>query len=90
VIAFGAFEQPVLEANWPPGNALQYHPCLAARTTRPLDSGQELLGRGHDASLHLGGSVTELSVTDRYRDRAVLGPSMQPFEGTPLVNIAHF
>jgi hypothetical protein len=40
VIAFGAFEQPVFEADWPGRNALQHHSRLAARTVRALNSGQ--------------------------------------------------
>jgi hypothetical protein len=44
VIAFGAFEQAVFEADWPRRNALQHHSRLATGTARALNSGQELLG----------------------------------------------
>ena len=44
VIALGAFEQPMFEANWPWRNAFQHHPRLATKTPRALNSGQELLG----------------------------------------------
>jgi hypothetical protein len=70
LIASGTFEQPVFETDWPRRTALQHHPGLAAGAARPLDSGQELLGRGHDASLRLGGNMIKLSVTDE-RPKAV-------------------
>jgi hypothetical protein len=44
VIAFGAFEQPAFEADWPRRNALQQHPRSAAGTARAFNRGQELLG----------------------------------------------
>ena len=44
VIAFGAFEQPVLEADRPRRNAFQHHPRLAAEAARAFNSGQKLLG----------------------------------------------
>jgi hypothetical protein len=41
VIAFWAFEQPVLEADRPRRNALQHHPRLAAGAAGALNSGQK-------------------------------------------------
>jgi hypothetical protein len=53
-------------------------------------SGQSGRERGNMVlRLVSGGSVTELSVTDRYRDLSVMGASMQPFEGAPLFCFAH-
>jgi hypothetical protein len=75
VIAFGAFEQPVFETDRARRNAFQHHPHLAAGAARALNCGQELLGRGHGASLYVGGSVTELSVTDSCQWRAVMEPA---------------
>ena len=49
VIALGAFEQPVFEADGARRNAFQHHSRLAAWTARALNGGQELLGRGHGA-----------------------------------------
>ncbi len=43
-IAPGAFEQPLLEANWTRQNALQHHFGLAMRTTEALNRGQGLCG----------------------------------------------
>lgn len=43
-IAPGAFEQPLLEADWPRQNALQHHLGLAMRTAKALSSGQGLWG----------------------------------------------
>ena len=37
-----------------------------------------------------GGSITELSVTDSYRDADGDQATLQPFDGLPLVNIDHF
>jgi hypothetical protein len=44
MIAFGAFEQPVFEADWPRRNAFQHHPGLTARTAWALNTDEELLG----------------------------------------------
>ncbi len=74
LIASGAFKQSLFKTDWPRRNAFQHHPRLAAGTTRPFDSGQELWNRGHGASLRWGGSVTGLSVTDGCRWRAVIEP----------------
>jgi hypothetical protein len=49
LIAFGAFEQSVFEADRAGRNPFQYHPRLAAGTARAFNGGQELLGRGHGA-----------------------------------------
>jgi hypothetical protein len=57
LIALGAFEQSVFETNRPWRNALQHHPRLATRTAGALNGGQELLDRGHDASLHWAGAL---------------------------------
>jgi hypothetical protein len=40
VITPGAFEYPLLEANWPRRNALQHHFGLAMRTAKALNSDQ--------------------------------------------------
>ena len=89
MIASGAFEQPVFEADGARSNAFQQHPRLAAGTARALNGGQELLGRGHGASPVLR--------RERYRtlchrwvplvggDMAVLAHREAPL----LVNIAH-
>jgi len=52
VIAFGAFEQPVFEADGARRNAFQHHPRFAAGTARTFNGGQKLLGRGHGAFLY--------------------------------------
>jgi hypothetical protein len=44
LVAFGTFEQPVFEADWPRRNAFKHHPRVAARTAGALDIGQELIG----------------------------------------------
>jgi hypothetical protein len=44
VIAFGAFEQPVLETDGPRRHAFQHHPRLAMETARALNRGEKLLG----------------------------------------------
>jgi len=44
LIALGAFEQPVLETDWPRRNAFEHHSRLATRTAGALDIGQELVG----------------------------------------------
>ena len=44
VVASGAFEQPLFEANRPRRNALQHHSGLAMRTAKALNSGQGLWG----------------------------------------------
>jgi hypothetical protein len=89
VIALGAFEQPVFEADGARRHAFQHHPGLAAGTAKALDGDQELLGRGHGASPVLR--------RERYRtlchrwvplvggDMAVLAHREAPL----LVNIAH-
>jgi hypothetical protein len=59
VIAFGALEQPVFKTDRPRRSAFQHHPRLATRTAGALNSGQEWCGFGHDASLLLGGSITD-------------------------------
>jgi hypothetical protein len=56
VIAFGTLERAVPETDWPRCNLLQDHLRLAAGTARALNSGRELLGRGHDASLDSAGA----------------------------------
>jgi hypothetical protein len=49
VIALGAFEQPVFEADGARRNLFQHHPRLATGTARALNGGQELLVRRHGA-----------------------------------------
>ena len=44
VIAFRAFEQPVLETGRSRRNPFQHHPRLAAGTARAFNGGQELMG----------------------------------------------
>jgi hypothetical protein len=44
LVAFGAFEQPVFEANWSYRNAFKHHPRLATRTASALNIGQEWVG----------------------------------------------
>jgi hypothetical protein len=58
VIAFRAFEQPVFEADRPRRNAFEHHSRSTAWTARALDTDQELLGWGHDASLHWAGALS--------------------------------
>jgi hypothetical protein len=59
MIAVGTFEQPVFEAYWSGRNMFQHHPCLAAGAARALNSGQELFGGGHDASLRWAGALPD-------------------------------
>ena len=60
MIARGAFERPDVEANWAGCNPRQHSSYLAG--------GADWSPDGHDAiASSLGGSVTELSVTGRYR-----------------------
>ena len=60
VIARRAFERPDVEANRAGGNPRQHGSCLAHGAKWSQD--------GHDAiAFGSGGSVTELSVTGRYR-----------------------
>jgi hypothetical protein len=82
VIARRAFERPDVEANRAGGNPRQLGTRLAYGAEWSLDD--------HDASpSRSGGSVTELSVTDRYRGGGD-GASMEPSRSPPLVKIAHF
>jgi hypothetical protein len=78
-----AFERPDVEANRAGCNPRQHGSCLAggAKWTSQDD---------HDAiAFGSGGSVTELSVTGRYRGGGD-GTFMEPFAIPPLVNFAHF
>jgi hypothetical protein len=82
VIARRTFERPDVEANRAGGNPRQLGTRLAYGAEWSLDD--------HDASpSRSGGSVTELSVTDRYRGGGD-GASMEPSRSPPLVKIAHF
>ena len=81
VIARRAFERPDVEANRAGGNPRQHGSRLAQGAEWSLD--------GHDAiAFGSGGSVTELSVTGRYRGGGDSG-SMEPFRVPALVKIAH-
>jgi hypothetical protein len=82
VFARRAFERPVVEAHRAGCNPRQQGSCLARGAKWSQDD--------HDAiAFGSGGSVTELSVTGRYRGGGD-GPSMEPFAIPPLVNFAHF
>ena len=71
VIARRAFERPNVEANRAGGNPRELGTRLA--------HGAEWSQDGHDAiAFGSGGSVTELSVTGRYRGGGD-GASMEPF-----------
>ena len=59
VIALWTFEQPVFETNRPRCHAFQHHPRLAAGTARAFNGREELLGRGHGASLHKAGALPD-------------------------------
>jgi len=78
-----AFERPDVEANRAGCNPRQHGTCLAggAKWTSQDD---------HDAiAFGSGGSVTELSVTGRYRG-ADDGATVEPIAIPALVNFAHF
>ena len=82
VIARRAFERPDVEANRAGGNPRQHGSCLARGAKWSQD--------GHDAiAFGSGGSVTELSVTGRYRGGGD-GTSMEPFAIPPLVILLTF
>jgi hypothetical protein len=82
VIARRAFERPNVEANRAGGNPRQLGTRLA--------HGAEWSQDGHDAiASGSGGSVTELSVTGRYRG-ADDGATVEPIAIPALVNFAHF
>jgi hypothetical protein len=81
VIARRALKRPNVEAQGAGCNPRQLGSCVAR--------GAKWSDDDHDARLGSGESVTELSVTGRYRgggDEA----SMEPFAIPPLVNFAHF
>ena len=84
VIARRAFERPDVEANRAGCNPRQHGSCLAggAKWTSQDD---------HDAiAVGSGGSVTELSVTGRYRWGGAVMGHRGTFAIPPLVNFAHF
>ena len=64
VIACGALECSDVETTGTGCNACQHHSCLARGAKWSLDD--------HNARLGSGGSVTELSVTDRCREWTVM------------------
>jgi hypothetical protein len=89
VIAPGTFKQPVFESDGARSNAFQHHPRLAAWTTRALNGGQELLGGGHDTSLHWAGALP-----DSQSPMVAYGGRRWSYDGTilvpPLFHFAHF
>ena len=77
-----ALERSDVEANRARCNPRQHSSCLAGGADWSPD-GHECFASGS------GGSVTELSVTGRYRGGGD-GTIMEPFAIPPLVNFAHF
>ena len=64
--------------------------ALGNESSEALNSGQELLGRGHDASLRLGGSITDSLSPMAADGGGGDGTSMRFRVPESVVNIAHF